>query len=91
MQMQLPKELEELQKLIDVAIQQAERGEVAPLDMEAIKAEAALRLQQEQELAELKKLIAVGIEQADRGELIDGEIIFAKLWEKIRQRGEQAP
>jgi Arc/MetJ-type ribon-helix-helix transcriptional regulator len=40
---------EELLALLDVGIKQAERGEVAPLDMEAIKAKAALRLQQEQE------------------------------------------
>lgn len=40
---------EELRKLIDVGIQQAERGEVAPLDMQAIKAKAALLLQQEQQ------------------------------------------
>jgi antitoxin ParD1/3/4 len=40
---------EELRALLDVGIQQAERGEVAPLDMEAIKAKAALRLQQEQD------------------------------------------
>jgi antitoxin ParD1/3/4 len=40
---------DELRALLDVGIQQAERGEVAPLDMEAIKAKAALRLQQEQE------------------------------------------
>jgi hypothetical protein len=48
MQIQLQKDLEELRKLLDVAIQQSERGEVAPLDMKAIKAKAALRLQQEQ-------------------------------------------
>ena len=40
---------DELRALLDVGIQQAERGEVAPLDMEEIKAKAALRLQQEQE------------------------------------------
>lgn len=88
MQEYSPEELEELRKLIDVGIQQLEHGEAVPLDMEAIKAKAALRLRQEQELAELKKLLAVGIEQAERGELIDGEIVFAKLQEKIRRRGE---
>jgi Arc/MetJ-type ribon-helix-helix transcriptional regulator len=39
-------EREELRALLDVAIQQSGRGEVAPLDMGAIKAKAALRLQQ---------------------------------------------
>jgi antitoxin ParD1/3/4 len=41
--------LVELRKLIAVGIEQADRGEVAPLNMEAIKAKAALRLQQEQD------------------------------------------
>lgn len=40
---------EELRALLEIGIRQAERGEVAALDMEAIKAKAALRLQQEQE------------------------------------------
>jgi putative addiction module CopG family antidote len=40
--------LAELKKLIAVGIEQVERGEAAPLDMEAIKAKAAARLQQEQ-------------------------------------------
>ncbi len=40
---------DELRALLDVGIQQVERGEVGPLDMQAIKAKAALRLQQEQE------------------------------------------
>ncbi len=39
---------DELRDLLDVGIQQAERGQLAPLDMETIKAKAALRLQQEQ-------------------------------------------
>ena len=40
---------DELRALLDVGIQQADRGQVAPLDMEEIKAKAVLRLQQEQE------------------------------------------
>ena len=35
----------ELRKLIAVGIEQADRGQVAPLDMEAIKAKAGLRQQ----------------------------------------------
>jgi hypothetical protein len=35
--------------LVAVGVEQADRGQVAPLDMEAIKAKAAVRLQQEQE------------------------------------------
>jgi antitoxin ParD1/3/4 len=39
---------EELRKLIAVGLEQIDRGEVAPLDIEAIMAKAAARLQQEQ-------------------------------------------
>ena len=35
--------LAELRELIAVGVEQAERGQAAPLDMEAIKAKAALR------------------------------------------------
>jgi putative addiction module CopG family antidote len=38
----------ELKQLIAVGIEQADRGQVAPLDIEAIMAKAASRLQQEQ-------------------------------------------
>ena len=33
----------------------------------------------------LKQMIAVGIDQLDRGEGKDGELVFSKLWEKIRK------
>jgi antitoxin ParD1/3/4 len=48
---------EELRKLIAVGIEQLDRGQVAPLDMEAIMAKAAVRLQQikEQEANECPK------------------------------------
>jgi antitoxin ParD1/3/4 len=41
--------LAELRKLIAVGAEQADRGQVAPVDFEAIKAKAAARLQREQE------------------------------------------
>jgi putative addiction module CopG family antidote len=46
--------LAELKKLIAVGVEQAERGQTAPLDMAAIKARAAERLQmgQDQEATE---------------------------------------
>ncbi len=40
---------DELMALLEVGIRQAENGQVAPLDMKAIKAKAAIRLQEEQE------------------------------------------
>ncbi len=39
---------------------------------------------------ELKKEIAIGIEAADRGELIDAEIVFQQLQQKLQQRRAQA-
>jgi Arc/MetJ-type ribon-helix-helix transcriptional regulator len=38
----------ELKKLVAVGVEQADRGQVAPLDMEAVKAQAADRLRHEQ-------------------------------------------
>jgi predicted transcriptional regulator len=35
---------------------------------------------------ELKKELMVGIKEADRGELLDSEMVFARLDEKIRKR-----
>ena len=42
-----------------------------------------------QNLEALRKEIAIGIEAADRGELIDGELAFKKLRERIRRRAGQ--
>jgi len=38
---------------------------------------------------ELKKEIAIGIEAAERGEVIDGEIVFRELREKLQQRRQK--
>lgn len=42
----------------------------------------------EQWLEETRKKVAVGIEQANRGQLTDGEIVFARLREKLNQKGQ---
>jgi len=42
----------------------------------------------EQWLEETRKKVAVGIEQANRGQLTDGDVAFAKLREKLAQKGE---
>ena len=42
----------------------------------------------EQWLEETRKKVAVGIEQANRGQLTTGEVAFAKLREKLAQKGE---
>lgn len=35
---------------------------------------------------ELRALLDVGIQQAERGEVVEGELVFAKLQERIKQR-----
>ncbi|MGH7171445.1 MAG: ribbon-helix-helix domain-containing protein [Gemmataceae bacterium] len=40
---------------------------------------------------ELLALLEVGIQQADRGEVVEGELVFAKLQERIKQRSSQSP
>jgi len=40
---------------------------------------------------ELRALLEVGIQQAERGELVEGELVFAKLQERIKQRSSQSP
>ena len=37
------------------------------------------------ELEVLREEIRKGIEEADRGELLDGELVFAELKEKLRK------
>jgi antitoxin ParD1/3/4 len=39
---------------------------------------------------ELKREIAIGVEQLERGEVIDGEIVFRQLEQKLQQRHQQA-
>jgi antitoxin ParD1/3/4 len=39
---------------------------------------------------ELKREIAIGIEASERGEVIDGEIVFRQLEQKLQQRRQQA-
>jgi antitoxin ParD1/3/4 len=39
---------------------------------------------------ELRRDVLVGVEEADRGELIDGDVVFQQLREKLEQRRNQA-
>ena len=63
----------ELLALLDVGIQQAERGEVAPLVIGEIKAKAALQPYQTQDQ-----------ESPTCDGLVDGELAFARLYERIK-------
>lgn len=40
---------------------------------------------------ELLALLDVGIQQVERGEVVEGELVFAKLQERIKQRSSQTP
>ena len=40
---------------------------------------------------ELRALLDVGIQQAEKGEVVEGELVFAKLQERIKQRSNQSP
>ena len=38
---------------------------------------------------ELKREIAIGVEASERGEVIDGEVVFRQLEQKLQQRRQQ--
>ena len=40
-------------------------------------------------LEALRKEIAIGIEQADRGELVDGDVVFERLRQRIQKTSGQ--
>ncbi|MDF5732087.1 MAG: type II toxin-antitoxin system ParD family antitoxin [Rhizonema sp. PD38] len=46
--------------------------------------------EREQRIEELRKKIAVGTEQIAKGQVTDGEVVFARLQEKIRQIVEES-
>lgn len=46
--------------------------------------------EQEKRLEELRQKIAVGTEQIEQGKVTDGEIVFARLQEKIRKIAEES-
>ncbi|MBN3884621.1 MAG: type II toxin-antitoxin system ParD family antitoxin [Nostoc sp.] len=46
--------------------------------------------EREQRLEELRQKIAVGTEQIAKGQVTDGEVVFARLQEKIRLIAEES-
>ncbi|NEU80114.1 type II toxin-antitoxin system ParD family antitoxin [Nostoc sp. UIC 10630] len=46
--------------------------------------------EREQRLEELRQRIAVGTEQIAKGQVTDGEVVFARLQEKIRLIAEES-
>jgi antitoxin ParD1/3/4 len=39
---------------------------------------------------ELRQEVLIGVEELDRGEVVDGEVVFQQLREKLRRRRAQA-
>jgi antitoxin ParD1/3/4 len=81
MDIQLKPELEQFIQ-VQIAI-----GKFANVD-DAIN-QAVKLLEREQRLEELRRKLVSGTEQIARGQVTDGEIVFAKLQEKIRNITEQ--
>lgn len=50
--------------------------------------EESQRQKDEKRLEELRQKIAVGTEQIRRGQVTDGEVVFARLQDKIRKIAE---
>ena len=74
----------ELEQFIQVQIA---TGKFATVD-DAINQAVKLLEEREQRLEELRHKLASGTEQIARGQVTDGEIVFAKLQEKIRNIAE---
>ena len=57
---------------------------------------AGIRLLEEREriyqgrFEELKREITIGVEASERGEVVDGEIVFSQLQQKLQQRRSDA-
>ena len=66
---------------------QIQSGRFANTD-EVISEAFKLLEEREQRLEELRQKIAVGAEQIARGQVTDGEIVFARLQEKINRIAE---
>jgi antitoxin ParD1/3/4 len=69
----------ELEQFIQVQIATGKFANVNDAINQAVKL-----LEREQRLEELRRKLVSGTEQIARGQVTDGEIVFAKLQEKIR-------
>ena len=72
----------EYEEFIRSQIQSGKYGSAEELIGEAI----ALLRERKQRLEELRQKIAVGTAQIAKGQVTDGELVFAKIQEKIERR-----
>ena len=72
----------EYEEFIRSQIQSGKYGSAEELIGEAI----ALLRERKQRIEELRQKIAVGTAQIAKGQVTDGELVFAKIQEKIDQR-----
>ncbi|MEH2209789.1 type II toxin-antitoxin system ParD family antitoxin [Nostoc sp.] len=76
----------ELEKFIQAQLASGRFTNADDVINEAFK----LLQEREQRLEELRQKIAVGTEQIAKGQVTDGEVVFAKLQEKIRLIAEES-
>ncbi|MEG4530293.1 type II toxin-antitoxin system ParD family antitoxin [Microcoleus sp. D2_18a_D3] len=72
----------EYEEFIQAQIQSGKYGSAEELIGEAI----ALLRERKQRIEELRQKIAVGTAQIAKGQVTDGELVFAKIQEKIDRR-----
>lgn len=76
----------EIEKFIETQVQSGKYSSAEEVIL------AGIRLLEEREriyqgrFEELKKEIAIGVEASERGEVVDGEIVFSQLQQKLQQR-----
>ncbi|MEH1825772.1 MAG: type II toxin-antitoxin system ParD family antitoxin [Nostoc sp.] len=76
----------ELEQFIQAQLASGRFTNVDDVINEAFK----LLQEREQRLEELRQKIAVGTEQIAKGQVTDGEVVFARLQEKIRLIAEES-
>lgn len=75
----------EQKKYIQLQLEEGKYNSVEQLISEALQLlEERNRALEQKRLEELRLKIASGTEQIDRGQVTDGEVVFARLQEKIR-------
>ncbi|MBD2578203.1 type II toxin-antitoxin system ParD family antitoxin [Oscillatoria sp. FACHB-1406] len=75
----------EQEKYIQLQLEQGNYNSIEQLISEALQLlEKRNRALQQKRLEELKLKIASGTEQIAKGQVTDGEVVFARLQEKIR-------